>query len=220
MTPEPPQPASLNPMSAGCLIPFGIGLVLVVAAYLGVRSIEQHTGPWAIQSAQKGIQESGLPQRDRAALTIEVERLNTAYESGSIDAVGVVKGIDGILKEPLIPLLTLEDARVRRLPASGLSAEDKAAGDATLATFMGYARAEVVARSTIFDVMGPLALVGTDGVPPVIDDDALSGILGRAAHEIAEVPPLKLKEANLLEVTRESLFNALEKRVTKVVTPG
>ena len=59
--PGDPGPASLDPRSPSFFVPFGIGVVLMALAYFGIKAIESSTGPWAIQAAQRGIADSGLP---------------------------------------------------------------------------------------------------------------------------------------------------------------
>lgn len=217
LPPGDPGPASLDPRSPSFLIPFGIGVVLVALAYFGIKSIESSTGPWAIQAAQRGIAGSGLPAEDRAALTLEIERLAGGVDSGSVDAQSAVGGVDGLLKEPLIQLLLLQDVRTNRLPASGLSDEEKSVGEETLARLMSLVDAGLVDGAQANDVLGPMREVAESGEPASLDDDALRALLGRAVRKAGGVDDKVLKEATLRDVDRDVLLGGFRERIDGIV---
>ncbi len=210
-------PASLDPRSPSFFVPFGIGVVLMALAYFGIKGIESSTGPWAIQAAQRGIAGSGLPAADRAALTLQIERLATGIDSGALDAQSAVDGVDGLLKDPLIQLLLLEDVRRTRLPESGLTDEEKAAGAATLEELMTLVHANLVDGAQANDVLGPLREVSESGAPAQLDDPALRALLGRALRKSAGVDT-KLKDAaDLAPVNRATLLDGYRGRIDEIV---
>ena len=213
-----PGPPSLDPTSASCLVPFGIGLLVVFVAWLGLRSIREHTGPWAVQAAKTAIDRSGLQERDRSALREGVERLEYAFDAEEIGAQEVVQGVEGILENALIPKLAIEDARVRRLPASGLSSEFKARADSTLAEFSSLAEDELVQQSRVYMVLGPLGMVPDDGSPPTLSDEELRELVGRAETAVDSVDERLLGTRSGQAVTRESLLDAFAKHVDAIVS--
>lgn len=225
---EPLPPASLDPRSPGCWIPFGIFGVIVLAAVFGFQQIVSSTGPWAIASARNAVAESGLPEADRAAVLAEIARLEGALESGDLDARGVTMGVDGVLREPLIPLLALDDARARRIPASGLTAEEASAADAVLAETASLFDAGLIRRPQLIQVLGPLARTSVDdaadageapGAAPRVplDDAALRALVERAAAVNAGVDEAMRDESSLRPVDRELLLERLRAHVDAVL---
>lgn len=217
LAPGDPGPASLDPRSASFLVPFGIGVVLMALAYFGIKGIESSTGTWAIQAAQRGIATSGLPAQDRAALTLQVERLAAGVEGGTLDAQSAVGGVDGLLKDPLIQLLLLEDVRQTRLSGSGLSEEEKEAGAAALEEVMTLVHAGLVDGAQANDVLGAMREISETGAPAQLDDAALRELLGRALHKASGVDK-KLKDAaDLVPVNREMLLNGYASLIDGIV---
>ena len=212
-----PGPASLDPRSASFLVPFGLGVVLMALAYFGIKAIEKSTGPWAIQAAQNGIATSGLPVQDRAALTLQIERLSAAVESGTLDAQSAVGGVDGLLKDPLIELLLFEDVRRTRLSGSGLSEEEKAAGAAALDEIMTLVHAGLVDVAQAKDVLGTMRATSESGTPAQLDDTALRELLGRAVRKAAGVDQQLKDAADLVPVNREMLLNGYASRIDGIV---
>lgn len=212
-----PGPASLDPRSASFLVPFGIGVVLMALAYFGIKAIENSTGPWAIQAAQHGIATSGLPAQDRAALTLQIERLSAGVENGILDAQSAVGGVDGLLKDPLIELLLLEDVRRTRLSGSGLSDEEKAAGAAALDEIMTLVHAGLVDVAQAKDVLGAIRATSESGTPAQLDDTALRELLGRAVRKAAGVDKQLKDAADLVPVNREMLLNGYASRIDEIL---
>lgn len=217
LPPGDPGPASLDPRSASFLVPFGIGVVLVALAYFGIKGIEASTGPWAIQAAQRGIAGSGLPAEDRAALTLQIERLAEGVGSGSLDAQSAVGGVDGLLKDPLIQLLLLEDVRRTRLPESGLTDEEMAAGAEALEELMSLVHAELVDKAQANDVLGPMREISESGEPAELDDTALRALLGRAVRRSAGVDAKQKDEADLAPVNRAMLLDGYREQIDEIV---
>lgn len=216
--PDDIGPASLDPRSSAFLVPFGIGVVLVALAFFGIKSIESSTGPWAIQAAQRGLAGSGLPTTDRAALTLQIERLSKAVDAGTVDAQSAVGGVDGLLKDPLFQLLLLDDVRTTRLSGSALSDQAKAAGAADLATLMSYVDAGLVDGATAYKVLGPMGEAPTDGVPAELDEAQLTELLARAKREVDSVEPKKVKAATLTTHDAESLLGRYAERIDAIIT--
>lgn len=217
LPPGDPGPASLDPRSPSFFVPFGIGVVLMALAYFGIKGIESSTGPWAIQAAQRGIADSGLPAEDRAALTLQIERLAAGVDSGALDAQSAVGGVDGLLKDPLIELLLLEEVRRTLLPGSGLTDEEKAAGAAALEELMSLVHAKLVDQAQAKDVLGPMREVPEGGAPAQLDDAALRALLGRAVRKSTGVDE-KLKGATELEpVDRAMLLDGFRAKIDEIV---
>lgn len=210
-------PKSLNPRSRAFLVPFGIGVAVLAIAWFGLKSIERSSGPWAVQAARKGVAESGLPASDRAALTVQVERLAAAVDSGAIDARAAVGGVDGLLKDPLIPLLQLVEVRDGRLAASGLDEAERAAARGVLDQTLSMLDAGLLNRGHAVKILGPLLAVPEDGTPPALDDAGLRALVARAKAEVEGVNPGLVKETTLAPVSRDGLLARFRERIDGVV---
>ncbi len=211
------SPKTLKVGSPGFLIPFAIALVVIAAAWLGLQGIVRSTGPWAIQAAQKGLAASGLPSADRAALTLEIERLNVALQGETVKVQSAVSGVDGLLKEPLIPQLLLQDVMDRRLDESGLDESARANGRATLTKFASYVDAGILNYGHGIKVLGPLTTVGDDGAPPELDDAGLVELVTRATKEIELVTPARLAGVKLKTVSRQGLLDGYRTRIDGIL---
>jgi len=210
-------PKTLRVSSPGFYIPFGIALVLIATAWVGLQGIVSSTGPWAIQAAQKGLAESGLPSTDRAELTLEIERLNAALSAESVEVQAAVSGVDGLLKEPLIPQLLIQDVIGRRLPASGFDDAQQAAARETLQTFASYVDAGLLNYGHGIKVLGPLTSVSDDGAPPELDDAGLTELVTRASKELELITPAQLKDLKLKPVSRKRLLDDYAARIDGIL---
>lgn len=217
-------PSSLDPRSAGCWIPFGLFAAFVCAAIFGFQYIVDSTGPWAIASARNAVAESGLPEADREALLSEIARLEGAMERGDLDARGVTQGVDGVLREPIIPLLALDDVRTRRVPPSGLTAAERAAAASALAETASLFDAGLLRRRGLIRILGPLA-EERDAEPsedaavePLdLDDDALRALVARAAEVNASVDEAALAEVTLRPIDRALLLERLGAHIDAII---
>ena len=220
---EQSAPPSLDPKSRGCWIPALIGAALAFMLWSGVQRIVASTGPWAIASARNAVAESGLHADDRARILGQVDRLAAALDKGDLDAQGVTRGVQAILQDPLIPQLTLDDIRARRLVASDLSEEEQHAADKELALLASLFEAREVEFVELLDVFGPLAKPGDDGVRSELDDAGLRALIERASAAVAAATAKpqgsveKLDPARLETVDRESLLGRLERQIDELV---
>ena len=125
--------------------------------------------------------------------------------------------MDGLLKDPLIQLLLLEDVRQTLLPGSGLSEQEKEAGAAALEEVMTLVHAGLVDGAQANDVLGAMRESSESGAPAQLGDDALRELLGRAARKASGVDK-KLKDAaNLVPVNREMLLNGYASLIDGIV---
>ncbi|QDV07005.1 hypothetical protein Poly30_25240 [Planctomycetes bacterium Poly30] len=187
------HPASLKPLSAGCLVPVFLALAVMAVAYVGLRKIVDNTGPWALQAADKALLDSGIPEVQRTAFGAEIERLRVALDSEEADPGDVFNGVAGLLESPILPLLVVDDVLDRRLPASGLTAEEKAEVRSTLIRFRAGADAQVLKYQDLVALLGPLARTEEEGGPQAELSDAElleMGERARAATADLDIPKL------------------------------
>lgn len=182
------HPATLNPLSAGCLVPVFLALAVMGLAYLGLQKIVSNTGPWALQAADKALADSGLPEVQTAPFSLEVARLRTAYDAEKLDSTEVVNGVAGLLETPILPLLILNDVVERRLPASGLDEAKREEFVDAAAEFSRFADAQRVPYQGLIKVLGPLARPEEEGGPvDTLTDEDLTAMAARARASVQEI---------------------------------
>ncbi len=199
------HPASLKPMSLGCILPVMLAVVVVGLAYMGLQKIVEHTGPWALQAADHALVESGIPEAQRKPFAAEVARLRAAFEAETLDASAVVNGVAGLLESPTLPLLIVHDVVDRRLPASGLTAEQKSAFMASITEFKAAADSKKLKYQDLIKVLGPLARTEEQGGPKeTLTDAELMEMAKRAdaMTSVVEVPKLDVEPTHAVLLKR------------------
>lgn len=204
----PAHPPSLKPFSAGCLVPVFLALVVLGLAYMGLQKIVDNTGPWALQAADKALLDSGVPAAQRAAFGVELERLRVALDTEKLGSSDVVNGVAGLLESPILPLLVMNDVVDRRLPASGLTAEEKSDVRAALTRVEEAAEAELLIYQDLVKVLGPLGRTEEEGGPQAeLSDAELLEMAERARSATVEmsIPRVDAEPTNevLLQRYRE-----------------
>lgn len=181
------HPASLKPLSPGCLLPVALALVVMGLAYMGLQKIVNNTGPWALSAAENALAASGIPESQRSPFAVEVARLRAAYEAETLESADVVNGVAGLLETPTLPLLIVDDVIDRRLPASGLTGAQKASIIEALAGFKTAADTRVLKYQELLEVLGPLARTEEEGGPQTeLSDDDLVAMGSRAATIVVD----------------------------------
>lgn len=180
------HPASLKPFSAGCLVPVFLALVVLGLAYVGLQKIVNNTGPWALQAAEKALVDSGISGAERGALGAELERLRAGLDAETLTSEEVVNGVAGLLETPILPLLVVNDAVDRRLPASGLNDEQKAEFLSAISRFKGAADAKLLKYQDLVTVLGPLARTEEEGGPQKDLSDAELMEMAERARTVTE----------------------------------
>ena len=175
-----PDRRTLDPKSAGCIVPAVLIVAVFVAAWFGIQSLIGNTGKWSLAAADFGLDTSGLPATAKEPFKREVQRLRDAYESGALQPQEVVGGVAGLLETRTIHLLVVDDVVVRRLPASGLDDAERAGAAETLGVLAGCGDGGTVPLATLLDVLGPLKDVPEDGGPVPLDDAGLRDLVARA----------------------------------------
>ncbi|MEM6672616.1 MAG: hypothetical protein AAF726_07210 [Planctomycetota bacterium] len=214
---ESPSRPTLDPTSLGCILPGALAVLVFGLAWMGIQSLKKSSGIMSIQAAEFGLQSSGLPADAKAPFEAQVDRIRRAHESENLDAQGAVEGVKGLLATRTIELLVVDDVRARRLPASGLSAEERAAGDAALERLATSLDAETLRVDSLIEVLGPLTEVPEDGSVVPLDDAGLRALLERADAALAEIddpesPPRPVDAAALLSRFEQHVDTTLASR--------
>ncbi len=186
------HPASLKPLSPGCLVPVALALVVMALAYIGLQKIVNNTGPWALSAAENALADSGIPESQRVPFALEVARLRSAFEAETLESADVVNGVAGLLETPTLPLLIVDDVIDRRLPDSGLDDTQKAEFVAALTAFKTAADTRVLKYQELLEVLGPLARTKEEGGPKS-----------------------ELSDADFLEMTSRAQAIVLDKKIPK-----
>ncbi|MEM9381229.1 MAG: hypothetical protein AAGB93_14850 [Planctomycetota bacterium] len=178
--PAPAERRSLDPKSAGCIVPAVLVLAVLVAAWFGIQSLIGNTGKWSLAAADFGLDTSGLPEQAKEPFRDEIGRLRGAYEAGLLGPQDVVGGVGGLLETRTIQLLVVDDLVVRRLPASGLDPEERDRAAELLGDLAVCVDGGTVPLVTLLDVLGPLTEVPEDGGVVPLDDAGLRDLAARA----------------------------------------
>lgn len=198
------HPASLKPLSPGCLVPVALAVVMMGLAYIGLQKIVNNTGPWALSAAENALADSGIPEDQRVAFALEVARLRAAFEAETLESADVVNGVAGLLETPTLPLLIVDDVIDRRLPESNLTDEEKTEVIASLTTFKAAADGRVLKYQALLEVLGPLARTEEEGGPQAeLSDAELLEMSERAQAVVADEKVPKLDEEPTYEVLLE-----------------
>lgn len=191
------HPASLKPLSPGCLVPVLLALVVMGLAYLGLQKIVNNTGPWALSAADNALADSGIPESQRVPFALEVTRLRAAFEAEKLDSANVVNGVAGLLETPILPLLIVDDVIDRRLPLSGLDEAQRAEFVSALTGFKAAADSRVLKYQELLTVLGPLARTEEEGGPKAdltdaefleMTERAKAAVLDKKIPELDEAP--------------------------------
>lgn len=208
------HPASLKPLSPGCLIPVVLVLVVMGLAYMGLQKIVNNTGPWALSAADNALAASGIPEGQRAPFAVEVARLRAAFEAETLESADVVNGVAGLLETATLPLLIVDDVIDRRLPKSGLNEAQKTSVIEALAGFKTAADTRVLKYQELLEVLGPLARTEEQGGPQSeLSDDDLVAMGSRAATIVVGKKIPKQDQ----EPTYEVLLQRYRDHVTSVL---
>lgn len=96
------DPARRLSLGAGLLM-----LGLVAAAVLGVRTtfgwVVERSDEWSLASAQRVVAGSSLPDADKAALKVDLERLGAAHAAGTIDYDALFATLQRVVEGPFVP---------------------------------------------------------------------------------------------------------------------
>lgn len=112
--------------AVGCL---GVLTVTIIGCVVGgwymYRNGVRLAAPLARTIAQKALNDVELPQEEKDAIMVQVDRLVTAAQQDRVNMNDLTKALEGISKSPLFAAWMVFAADVKYVQPSGLSDEEK-----------------------------------------------------------------------------------------------
>ncbi|MDA0660927.1 MAG: hypothetical protein O2931_13820 [Planctomycetota bacterium] len=110
----------------GCLGVLAVTIVgCVVGGWYIYRNGVRLAAPLARTFAQQALNDAELPQEEKDAIMVQVDRLVTAAEQDRVNMNDLQKALDSISKSPLFAAGMVSAADVKYVQPSGLSNEEK-----------------------------------------------------------------------------------------------
>ncbi|MCA9150298.1 MAG: hypothetical protein KDA92_13400 [Planctomycetales bacterium] len=191
--PPQPQEASSGSFWKSCLVGCLIFLVVgVIAAGIGGYLLYRNSGAIIAKIGDQAINSvvdtMDITPEEKSQVKAELTRVTDAVRAGTIDTVDVQRGMEALASSPLLPAIVVNSIRAHYLERSGLSEEERAAGELTL---QRVARGAVEHSISSDQLKELLALVGNkkpDGTVEIkqsLTDEELRTFLA-AAEELAD----------------------------------
>jgi hypothetical protein len=120
----------------GCLVVLGVLMVvgIFVAVWVG-RNWRDWLASASSQAINQALNESELPQPEKAEVKQQVDRVTKAFRDGRISMEQTGKIIEKVMKSPLMPAIVVAAVDKQYIAKSGLSEDEKAQGRVTLKRF-------------------------------------------------------------------------------------
>jgi hypothetical protein len=184
----------------GCLIAF---VVLVIISLLGAWWISRNLRSWMSTGAEQGINElidqSDLPEAEKAELKAESKRVTAGIADGSITWEQMGQIMTGIMESPLVPMFLVKSIEAQYLNPSGLTEEEKAEGRTTLERYASGLMDKKISQESADEVLAHVADKDANGewqLREKVTDDELRQALATAKQQADEagvpevVPPI------------------------------
>lgn len=203
----------------GCLIVFGIGLVLAIALAVWIgRNLPGWAADLGSQIVNQAIDQSDFPPQEKAELKEQVARVAEGVRNRNISAHQAGQIFQRIVESPLMPIIVVTAVEKQYLDRSGLTDQEKAEGRVTLKRFARGAFDQKIDKSGIDAVMTHVANRKSDGqweMRQQVSDAELRAALAEAKKqaddaEIANEPEDIDPSAVLKEIVDEALNSKIE----------
>jgi hypothetical protein len=195
-----PQRRGMSGCLKGCLIAF---VVLVVVSLLAAWWISRNLRSWMSTGAEQGINEiidqSDLPEAEKAELKAESKRVTAGIADGSITWEQMGQIMTGIVESPLMPMFLVKSIEAQYLNPSGLPEEEKAEGRITLERYASGLMDKKISQESADEVLVHVADKDANGewkMREKVTDDELRKALATAKQQAdeagipEEVPPI------------------------------
>ncbi|WP_442482361.1 hypothetical protein [Aeoliella sp. SH292] len=195
-----PQRRGMSGCLKGCLIAF---VVLVIISLLAAWWISRNLRSWMSAGAEQGINElidqSDLPEAEKAELKAESKRVTAGIADGSIswDQFGQIT--IGVMESPLVPMFMVKSIESQYLNPSGLSEEEKVEGRKTLERYASGLMTKAIPVESADQVLSHVADKDSNGTWEMraqVSDEELREALATAKQQAddagvpEEVPPV------------------------------
>jgi hypothetical protein len=121
----------------GCAVVLGAVLILgALASYLFYKNFRSIAAKFGEQAVGQMLDESNLPDQEKAEIKEQVARVAKAYRENKISNEQMVEVLEKVMKSPLMPAIMVVAVDKQYLDKSGLSAEEKTEGRVSLERFV------------------------------------------------------------------------------------
>ncbi len=144
---------------AGCLIALAVVLIL---ALIGGIYVSRNYKSWIASGVQavsrEVINESKLPDDQKAAIIAEVDKLSTDFKEGRVSFEDLQKVGEAIADSPLLPLAGVQLAKEQYIDRSNMTDEEKSAANRSLQRFARGIHEESIApaEEQVTEVIKPV----------------------------------------------------------------
>lgn len=107
----------------GAVVVIGLVVALLATVRFGFDWVVAQSDEWSLASARRVVETSTLPAETRAGLTIELDRLSTAFDAEAIEYDGLFATLQRLVEGTLVPVALLD----RAAATAGVPAADAAA---------------------------------------------------------------------------------------------
>lgn len=209
----------------GCLIAVGVVLVLLVGG--GIFVATQWKG-WAAAGitamAEAMTQQSDLPQDQKDKVLASIKGVADDFKSGKITTEQLGKVMEEIASGPLLPVGIVAAAEEKYMKPSGLTPEEKAAGERTMQRFARALFEKKVGEADAQKVLEPISQgqlhFSTNGqqtsaqqnfrLKDKVNDAELRDFLARAKSKVDELHvPDEAFNVNVAEELDKAIQKAL-----------
>ena len=192
--PAPVEKSGWGGCLMGCLI--GAAIVLLLAAGAVWWAVNNWKG-WLVtggtQAIEAGIEESELPDQEKAELKAELTRLREGFLKGDISDEQMIQVVETLVQSPLIRMLVVAAVETHYVKNSGLDDEEKAEAEIALQRFAYGMMNKKIGEEDLDEVLSHIADRDANGnlkIREKVSDEELRAFLAAATEkaDAAEVP--------------------------------
>jgi hypothetical protein len=211
---EPPKRGCMKSCFMGCLfvavILFVVGLVL---AFWIARNWREWAADFGSQAIKESLDQTDLPEAEKAEIGVEVDRLAQAFRDGRISTEKAAELMQKLAVSPLATSIIVSVVNSKYLDRSGLSDEEKAEGRKTLARFARGVQDQAIpepSRDATLQMMATKDAAGNWQIKQSVTDDELRAFLAAAksdadAAQIVDQPEVVDPSEELKKIVDEAL---------------
>lgn len=192
--PAPKEKSGWRGCLIGCLITAAIlGLIAVIGIWWVANNIKDLAVSVGTKVIEAGIEESGLPDQEKAELKVELKRLGDGFADGSISNEQMLRVVEGLAQSPLLSMFMVSAIETHYVVNSGLTDEEKTDATLTLRRFARGLMGKQIGQDDLDEVLSHIADRDADGdlqIREKVSDEDLRAFLADAKQKAddAEIP--------------------------------
>lgn len=160
-----PQPtARRGNILVGCLAVLGVVAVLLVVGGVVVwMNWKGWMGSGMNATMKAVVQEIKLPAGQQTRINTQIDQLTAAFEAGDVTMEDLVKVVQALEGHPILPVGLLEYVETNSLRASGLTDEERAAGELATQRIQRALVEEQMVLADLDPILEPISQRDSDG---------------------------------------------------------